>query len=382
MKEGWTYKKLGELCEILDSKRKPITKGKRESGSIPYYGATGILDYVKDYIFDEKLVLLGEDGAKWGAGEKSAYIIEGKSWVNNHAHVLRPKRDIIKDEFLIYFFYYSNLQSYITGVTVPKLNQEKMRSIDIPIAPVSEQQRIISRLDAAFAHIDELIANAEKQLSDIHTLFQKALSKAMEPKEGWQEKKLKELTIKIGSGATPKGGKKVYLNEGFSLVRSLNVHNNEFKYKDLAHINDDAANQLIGVELKKGDVLFNITGASIARCCIIPDDVLPARVNQHVSIVRPIKELVMPKFLCLGLISSAHQKILLEIGNAGSTRQAITKADLEHHSFPIPSLSEQQRIVERLDALSAHVRELEENQKKTIAECDALKQALLRKVFE
>ena len=185
MKEGWTYKKLGEVCEILDSQRKPITKNKRESGSIPYYGATGCLDYVKDYIFDEKLVLLGEDGAKWDAGENSAYIIEGKSWVNNHAHALRPKRDIILDEILVYYLNFANLQPFITGVTVPKLNQEKMRSIDIPIYPISEQQRIFSRLDSAFAHIDERKANAEKQLSEARALFQKALTKAMEPKEGW-----------------------------------------------------------------------------------------------------------------------------------------------------------------------------------------------------
>ena len=114
MKEGWTYKNLGEVCDILDSRRKPITKSKREAGNIPYYGATGLLDYVKDYIFDEKLVLLGEDGAKWGAGDKSAFIIEGKTWVNNHAHALRPKRNILIDELLVYYLNYENLQPYIT----------------------------------------------------------------------------------------------------------------------------------------------------------------------------------------------------------------------------------------------------------------------------
>ncbi len=382
MKQGWTYKKLGEICEILDSRRKPITKNKREIGSIPYYGATGLLDYVKDYIFDEKLVLLGEDGAKWGAGDNSSYIIEGKSWVNNHAHALRPKRNLLLDELLVYYLNFTNLLPYITGVTVPKLNQEKMRSIKIPLPPLSEQQMIVERLDSAFAHIDELKANAEKQVNEARVLFQKALSKAMEPKEEWEEKTLKDLTTKIGSGATPRGGSKVYISEGVSFVRSLNVHYDEFKYIDLAHINREAATQLTGVELKKGDVLFNITGASIARCCVMPENVLPARVNQHVSILRPRVELLQPRFLCLSLISSEHQKKLLEIGVAGSTRQAITKSDLEQHIFSFPPLSEQQRIVERLDSLSENVRALEENQRKVMAECDALKQALLRQVFE
>ena len=79
--------RLGDVCDVLDSHRKPITKKDRIAGDIPYYGATGIVDYVKDYIFDERLVLLGEDGAKWGAGEPSAFLVEGKTWVNNHAHV-------------------------------------------------------------------------------------------------------------------------------------------------------------------------------------------------------------------------------------------------------------------------------------------------------
>ena len=184
MKEGWEYKKLGEVCEILDSQRKPITKGKREPGAIPYYGATGCLDYVKDYIFDEKLVLLGEDGAKWGAGDNSAYIINGKSWVNNHAHALRPKRDLLIDELLVYYLNFSNLLPYITGVTVPKLNQEKMRSIEIPIGPLKEQQSIVDYLDAAFAKIDAMKANAEKALNEAKALFQASLKEMLEPKEG------------------------------------------------------------------------------------------------------------------------------------------------------------------------------------------------------
>ena len=212
MKEGWTYKNLGEVCDILDSRRKPITKSKREAGNIPYYGATGLLDYVKDYIFDEKLVLLGEDGAKWGAGDKSAFIIEGKTWVNNHAHALRPKRNILIDELLVYYLNYENLQPYITGVTVPKLNQEKMRSIDVPIGPLSEQQHIVSRLDAAFADIDALKANAEKQLNEARQLFQAELSECMKPKEGWEEKRLGEVCT-IARGGSPRPIKNYITNE-------------------------------------------------------------------------------------------------------------------------------------------------------------------------
>ena len=95
-----------------------------------------------------------------------------------------------------------------------------------------------------------------------------------------------ELTTKIGSGATPKGGRESYGTEGISLIRSMNVHNGYFEYKELAHISDEQAEKLDNVTIHENDVLLYITGASVARCCITPNDVLPARVNQHVCIIR------------------------------------------------------------------------------------------------
>ena len=104
MRKGWTYKKLGEVAIILDSQRKPITKKDRMKGKYPYYGASGIQDYVDSYIFDGRFLLIGEDGAKWCAFDKSAYIIEGKSWVNNHAHILKISEGN-DDTFIEYFLF-------------------------------------------------------------------------------------------------------------------------------------------------------------------------------------------------------------------------------------------------------------------------------------
>ncbi|HBN8607966.1 TPA: restriction endonuclease subunit S, partial [Pseudomonas aeruginosa] len=99
MKAGWKTAALGDLCDILDSKRKPITKRDRKPGEYPYYGATGIQDFVEGFLFDEPLVLVGEDGAKWASGENTAFAIDGRCWVNNHAHVLRPNRSILNDNW-------------------------------------------------------------------------------------------------------------------------------------------------------------------------------------------------------------------------------------------------------------------------------------------
>ena len=107
----------------------PITKKFRKHGPYPYYGATGIVDYVDDYIFNETLVLVGEDGAKWDVSEKTAFIVSGKYWVNNHAHVLKPHSDKLSNKWLVYYLNGIDLKPWITGLTVPKLNQENLKKV-------------------------------------------------------------------------------------------------------------------------------------------------------------------------------------------------------------------------------------------------------------
>lgn len=160
---------------------------------------------------------------------------------------------------------------------------------------------------------------------------------------------LKDCCSKIGSGATPKGGKSVYTEEGVSLIRSQNVYNLSFSYKGLAHINDDAATKLKGVTVKEGDVLLNITGDSVARTCVVPSDVLPARVNQHVAIIRPSHSLDA-RFLNYYLTSPGMQGYLLNIASTGASRNAITKHAIEKLTIPSPSLTIQRRIASILSA--------------------------------
>ena len=159
----------------------------------------------------------------------------------------------------------------------------------------------------------------------------------LNPKK-WNIEKLKTLTSKIGSGATPKGGRESYISEGISLVRSMNVYNGYFEYDGLAHITEKQARELDNVMLQENDVLINITGASVARCCILPKEVLPARVNQHVSILRTTDKL-HPVYLSNLLITDTEQRVLLGIGGAGgATREAITKTELEILDIPVPPL--------------------------------------------
>lgn len=156
----------------------------------------------------------------------------------------------------------------------------------------------------------------------------------------WPINKLKDVTIKIGSGATPKGGKESYPNEGIYFIRSLNVHDGLFEFKDLAHLTENQAKLLNNVIVEQGDVLLNITGASVARTCVVPNEILPARVNQHVSIIRCNKNFLNSTFMNRQFLSDSFKRKLLNMGEAGgATRQAITKQQLEDTTVIVPPIT-------------------------------------------
>ena len=161
-----SYKTIADVCEILDSKRIPITASERVSGPYPYYGANGVQDYVADYIFDDELVLLAEDGGNFGSKEKPiAYRVSGKCWVNNHAHVLKPK-DCIDVDYLCYSLMFYNVDSIVNGATRKKLTQAEMRKMIIPVPTKEEQKEIADTLDK----ISELISLRRKQIEKLDEL--------------------------------------------------------------------------------------------------------------------------------------------------------------------------------------------------------------------
>jgi type I restriction enzyme, S subunit len=138
---------VGEVIEIFDSKRIPLSEEERQNmkGPYPYCGANGIIDYINDYIFDGEYVLLAEDGGYWGPLEESSYIMKGKFWVNNHAHIFRALKDKAINFYLMSILNYLNLNDYIGGATRGKLNQSNMRNIKIPLPPLPEQHMRLRR---------------------------------------------------------------------------------------------------------------------------------------------------------------------------------------------------------------------------------------------
>lgn len=226
-----------------------------------------------------------------------------------------------------------------------------LKELEIEYPPISQQIKTVKVLD----EVESIIHNRQNQLQKLDELvkarFVELFGNPVINNKGWNVSDLGQLTIKIGSGATPKGGKEAYQTDGISLIRSMNVHNGKFEYKELAHISDEQAARLENVAVEENDVLLNITGASVARSCVVPTNVLPARVNQHVCIIR-CKDSIMPDFINSLLIDDNYQDLLWSIAGSGATREAITKQQVESLQIILPPISKQEefsKFINRVD---------------------------------
>ena len=172
----------------------------------------------------------------------------------------------------------------------------------------------------------------------------------------WIETELKNLTVKIGSGATPRGGQEAYKTEGISLIRSQNILDFSFSTNGLAFIDDEQARQLQNVEIQEKDVLINITGDSVARVCMVPAETLPARVNQHVAILRADSKKLDPDYLLYYLLNPVIKRHLLRLSSDGATRNALTKSNLEELIISAPKdIIKQREIAEKIKLLDSKI---------------------------
>ena len=374
MKQGWEVKKLGDVVEVLDNLRKPITKKNRIEGGYPYYGATGILSFVHDFIFSEKLVLIGEDGAKWLSGDNTSFIADGKYWVNNHAHVVRPKRNILLDEWLVYFLNFSDLTPFITGMTVPKLNQEKMRSIEIPLPPLTEQQRIVAILDDAFSKIEKAKANAEQNLKNAKELFESYLQGVFENKgEDWEEKTLGAVCKVIGGGTPSKENSKFYDGDiHWATVRDMKGE----VIKDTDHkITKEAVKNSSTNIIPKGNVII-ATRVGLGKVCIIQND---TAINQDLRGVVPNNPNKLSVDFLFRWFKSIAYKIVEE--GTGATVQGVKLPFIKSLVIYFPPIKEQNIIITKLDALSTEVKKLEVIYNQKIKDLEELKKSVLQKAF-
>ncbi len=250
-----------------------------------------------------------------------------------------------------YFAYLLRSNSFVNlavsstaGSKMPRMNKKTLLNAVFPIPSLELQHQRIDLLSS----IEKARTKAELLIQQLDTLVKSRFIEMFgDPVEEnrWARITLASLCTKLGSGATPRGGKAAYKTSGIPLIRSMNVHNGYFESKDLAYIDEIQAKKLDNVTLHKGDVLLNITGASVARSCLLPDYLAGGRVNQHVSIVRCDPNRMLPRVLNSIFTSDSYQRFLLEHSRmAGATREAITKDDLETMTVPLPPLSLQYKF--------------------------------------
>lgn len=391
MKSGWKTIALGDVAELINGRAykkselleegpyRVLRVGNFFTNQHWYFSDLELPE--KNYCEDGDLLYAwsASFGPRIWTGEKCIF----------HYHIWKVKHDetqVLRD-YLFYFFDWDKERirdEQGAGATMIHVSKRSMEQRSIPLPPLEEQRRIVAVLDEVFAALSLAQANAEANLHNARELFESILKDEFTNLPGaWVRSKLKPICTKIGSGATPKGGEASYKQEGVSLIRSLNVHDRDFRFERLAFLDSGQAEKLNGVTVEEGDVLLNITGASIARCCIAPEEVLPARVNQHVSIVRPRSDVLLPHFLCFQLTAEPMKKALLKTGSdAGATRQAITKAQIEVLEVSFPRNTEEQRsIILRLQEAEIAAKASEDCFRKKLTDIEELRQSILRAAF-
>ena len=398
----WKTVKLGDVCNT-SSGGTPLKSNKSfyENGTVPWLLSGEVCQ--KEIVNCKKYITyagLKNSSAKlfppntlliamYGATAGQVGILRFESSTNQAVCGILPSTNCSPD-FLYYVFSYkkSELVATATGNAQPNISQIKIKETLIHLPPLEEQQQIVAILDEAFTALEQAKANVARNKANARAVFESVLNTIFNPttqddQQGWKTVKLGDIALKIGSGSTPRGGQESYKTEGIPLIRSLNVHDRTFKYKNLAFLDELQAKSLANVTVQEGDVLLNITGASVARCCLVVQDVVPARVNQHVSIIRVSQDKIQPEFLEYLLTSTFYKNALLGVGESGgTTRQAITKTELESFRIKFPNSLQQQRdIVDSVKQVERFTQALEAMYNKKLTAIDELKQALLHHAF-
>lgn len=345
-REGWEVKKLEEVCEILDYLRKPITKKDRVPGDYPYYGANGIQDYVDDYIFDEEILLVGEDGAKWGAYEQSAFIVNEKCWVNNHAHVLRIHKNY-SIKYICNYLNFADLSSFITGAVVRKLNQKSLRSIPIPIPPLPTQYQIVAQLDALNTIMDKKRAQLEELDKLAQATFYHMFGDPVHNEKGWEVRELKNNVEEMFLGPFGSALKKEFF------VPEVDSHCMVYEQKhairktldlETRFINKDKYEELKRFEVRPGDFIMSCRG-TIGEIYRLPANAKKGVIHPSVMKIRIRTNIYTPVFFEFLL----HKIVKEEDVQGAAVKMAVTAKSLGAKKVIVPPLSLQTQFAQKIE---------------------------------
>ena len=330
------YKKLEDVCEILDSRRVPITAKDRKAGTYPYYGANGLQDYVADYIFDDELVLLAEDGGNFGSKERPiAYRVSGKCWVNNHAHVLKAKPNMHVD-YLCYALMFYDTEGLVNGATRQKLTQAAMRQMVIPYRDMTEQLQIIKK-------ISQIVRSIEKRKEELQLLDQLVKSRFIElfgdydlthPQESWVT--IKEIGTVVG-GATPKTDHDEYWGGSHRWITPAELDaDSGYIYDSVRKLTKAGVESCSLQEMPVGTVFLS-SRAPIGKMAIAGNTFYCNQGFKNII----CKEDITPRYLYTVLLLNVEY--LNSLGR-GATFKEISKGIVENIRIPVPAMELQKQF--------------------------------------
>lgn len=399
MKKNWQIKKLGDVVSVLDNLRKPINSterlqrinGKNQKDLFPYYGATGQVGWIDSYLTDGEFILVGEDGAPFLDNfKKKAYKISGKTWVNNHAHILKEKENITLNNFILYFLNSINYRQYVNGTTRLKLTKGSLIEIPFPIPNIKTQHDIVSKIEELFSELDKGIEDLKTAQLQLKTYRQSVLKWAFEGKltnenvkdgklpKGWEIKTLGELG-KWKGGGTPSKQNKSFWENGTNLW----VSSKDMKFKNINDsidkITDDAITKSSAKMISKGAILFVMRSGILRHTFPVAIAGKNLTVNQDLQSIEPF-EFIDTEFLYWFIIGQ-NQKIRQECSKDGTTVESIDTTSLKKYPIQIAPIKEQHRIIQEIESRLSVADKMEESIAQSLQQAEALRQSILKKAF-
>lgn len=360
--------RLEDVCEILDSRRIPITSSNRIAGPYPYYGANGVQDYVADYIFDDELILLAEDGGNFGSKDKPiAYRVSGKCWVNNHAHVLKPKVGYDVD-YVCYSLMYYDVSGLVNGATRQKLTQADMRKMTIPERALGEQQHIASILGG----IDDLISLRKQQLAKLDEIVKARFVEMFGNVVDANQVTMREVCriITDGTHQPPK-----FVSEGIPFLFVSNIVSNEINYDTEKFITEETYVELIKrTPIEIGDVLLSTVG-SYGHPAIVKLD-RPFCFQRHIAYLKPDTEIINSEYL-RGVILSSKVQQQIDERVKGVAQKTLNLSEIRRITFSLPAMELQQLFADFV----AQADKSKSSIQQSLTQLKILKKSLMQQYF-
>lgn len=390
----WNVSKVKYFIECYDGRRIPIDSGERKSGPYPYWGAGSITDYVDNYIFDEELILLGEDGAPFFDHTRPvAFLVNEKIWVNNHIHVLKPHKDVCS-RYLVYFLNNVDYKSYINGSILNKLTQSNMNTIAFVFPDITEQERIASFLDQQCAHIDTVIEKTKTSIEEYKKLKQAVITQAVTKgirgdrpmkdsgieyigliPEDWKICQIRH--IGIPQNGISKGAE--FFGSGYPFVSYGDVYRNISLPKSVSGLIQSNESERELYSVKKGDIFFTRTSETIEEVgftSVCEQDIPDASFAGFLIRVRPFDDTLYEGFSKYYFRSSHHRFYLVKEMNL-VTRASLGQTLLKAMPVLVPDKEEQREIAEYLDGRCSYIDMLIEMKERTLFELENYKKSMI-----